>query len=484
MDNNTDPFNQPPAAPNNSAGTNPNNQFANAGWGKTDDNDYLGNYGGSATCQSQKPVLEYTLRRDVASGIYRVFMRPTITPVQNISMTGQITLKVPHGLEGGRFVTTGVQTLFSGVNWTQTSRSDAPLEDSAADYLSFSFTPGGTTAFPWVAGQELEIFNFRNANESGCKGSVSIMDNNDPFNSIPNSRQSNPGNQFNNVGWDGLTVNHYKGNYGSSVSCAPASVRLQAKALLQAAYESYTGLMVARLGTKLPTSQPYYASPFAYSGAENLSASVRGLVGADAPVDWMLLDLRAATDATSILATKALIIQRDGDLVDATTGDSILQFAGILPGSYYIGIRHRNHLGIMLKNPVILSGTPVVVDFTLPTTVTYGLSARLEGIHNAVLWGGDAGMNNDLIANGPGNDGNALLGKILSSPDNIEFNSNFRLEGYLPTDLNMDGVTLYSGPGNDLNMLLGNVLLNPNNGLFAANFIVSGNLPKKSMVAK
>ena len=50
MDNATDPFNQPPANPKNSTNTNPNNQFANAGWGSTDDNDYLGNYGSPASC--------------------------------------------------------------------------------------------------------------------------------------------------------------------------------------------------------------------------------------------------------------------------------------------------------------------------------------------------------------------------------------------------------------------------------------------------
>ncbi len=52
MNNDTDPFNQPPDDPKNSAGTNPGNQFANLGWGTPDDNDYLGNYGSAANCQA------------------------------------------------------------------------------------------------------------------------------------------------------------------------------------------------------------------------------------------------------------------------------------------------------------------------------------------------------------------------------------------------------------------------------------------------
>lgn len=62
MNNDTDPFNQPPTDPKNSAGTNPGNQFANLGWGTSDDNDYIGNYGTAANC------LEVTNTAPVAQG--------------------------------------------------------------------------------------------------------------------------------------------------------------------------------------------------------------------------------------------------------------------------------------------------------------------------------------------------------------------------------------------------------------------------------
>lgn len=43
------------------------------------------------------------------------------------------------------------------------------------------------------------------------------MNNNDPFNQLPNSADTNPGNEFSNIGWIG--GNMYTGNYGTSISC-------------------------------------------------------------------------------------------------------------------------------------------------------------------------------------------------------------------------------------------------------------------------
>jgi hypothetical protein len=52
IDNTADAFNQPPEAPNNSAGTNPGNSFINLGWGSSDADHYAGNYGCPATCST------------------------------------------------------------------------------------------------------------------------------------------------------------------------------------------------------------------------------------------------------------------------------------------------------------------------------------------------------------------------------------------------------------------------------------------------
>jgi hypothetical protein len=156
----------------------------------------------------------------------------------------------------------------------------------------------------------------------------------------------------------------------------------------------------------------------------------------------------------------------------------VLALKNVPAGAYYVTLRHRNHLGVMGKTALALSPTTTTVDFTLPATPVYGTDARLDGASVSLLWAGDANSSNSLIANGPSNDTNVVLGTVLVHPSNLLVNGNFRLGGYLPTDLNMDGTTLFSGPGNDINLLLGNVLLHPGNAAFAANYIVNGSIPK------
>ena len=62
------------------------------------------------------------------------------------------------------------------------------------------------------------------------------------------------------------------------------------------------------------------------------------------------------------LATRAALLQRDGDVVDVD-GVSSVQVA-VADGNYYVAVRHRNHLGVMTANPVALSGGTALIDFT------------------------------------------------------------------------------------------------------------------------
>jgi VCBS repeat-containing protein len=257
-------------------------------------------------------------------------------------------------------------------------------------------------------------------------------------------------------------------------------VTLNVRAFLQGTYNSGTGLMADNLRTRgiLPMAQPYAPAPLSHAGTEVLNLDLALVEGNNAIVDWILVDLRNAANPATILKTQAVMVQRDGDLVDAQSGSADLSFRDTLAGDYFVSVRHRNHLGVMTAAAVRLTDMASMVDFTLTTTPVYGSHARLEAGSKALLWAGDANQNQQLIANGQYNDINVVLGSVLVDKVNLDANSNFRLAGYLPTDLNLDGITLYAGPGNDINLLLGNVLLHPANSLFAANYIVQGTLPK------
>lgn len=259
------------------------------------------------------------------------------------------------------------------------------------------------------------------------------------------------------------------------------TVALQVKALLQGAYQSSTGLMHDALRVKklIPLQQPYHSpSLFNYQGKEATTAEWLAVAGQDAPVDWVLVELRDKASPKNVVARAAGLLQRDGDVANPLSNETVLRLP-VAAGDYYVSVRHRNHLGVMIQAPVTLSATPSVVDFTQPATAVAGQHARLlRADGKALLWAGDANASNSLIGVGAGNDANAILGTILQSSTNSAGNSNYRLTGYDTADLNMDGLTVYSGPENDTNLLLGNIAQYPANSTGAANYMINGTLPK------
>lgn len=252
--------------------------------------------------------------------------------------------------------------------------------------------------------------------------------------------------------------------------------KVQVRALLQGAYNSSTQYLSSRLHELgyLPKTQPYNNAPFNYQGSETLSDLVQSNTAQDACVDWVLIDVRSNNN--TIVATRAAILQSDGDIVDAQTGASTLHFSALPAGNYYISVRHRNHLGVMTASPVALSTTVTLVDFTQTTTAVYGEQTRYIANKQALLWAGDINGSNTLTANGPSNDATALLGNVMTSDNNTAANTNYIVHGYQASDLNMDGKTLFTGPNNDVSVLMGNIILHPANSSFAANYIVKGGL--------
>ncbi|MGB3915889.1 hypothetical protein J9253_14420 [Thiothrix litoralis] len=264
----------------------------------------------------------------------------------------------------------------------------------------------------------------------------------------------------------------------ASAVAPPSELKLQLKGLLQGAYVSATGLMRddLRAAGLIPTAQPYAA--WGYAGKETTTSAQLATTGANAPVDWVLVELRDTADAKKLLVSKVGLLQRDGDVVDAATDSNTLSFAGVTAGNYYVALRHRNHLGLLSAKSLSLSATPTVLDFSQATTQIYGKDVRIAQGSARLLPTGDANHDNKLIADGPDNDKNAVLGTVLTAPDNSGAYTNFQLEGYDASDLNLDGKTLYVGPDNDVNALLGNILLAPDNTTTSTNYILPGSLPE------
>lgn len=529
IDNATDPFSQPSG---NSVGTNPRNQFSNTGWGSINDNDYRGNYGEPASCNAgcgntpAAPLADHVYYRvawNISDQRYHVYMYPGSTPTRNLSLTGQVTLKMPHAANAAdSFKTTGIQSTSAAIEWKQSSRVNAPTEDTESDYLSFTMNLSDPQALQWQADQELEVFSFANSN--ACLGPVVLMKDSDPFNAIPNSADTNPGNQFTNLGWGSADKNNYAGNYGCEAVCIDPEldsdndgltdaqeaeigtdpqnpdtdtdtlldgeevarganplkadiVRLQARVMLQGAYDSKTQLMrdTLRANALIPAQEPYGIT--SNTASDTAASNLLGSSGNDAPVDWVVIELLDPNNPTITKARLTGLVQRDADIVDAQSGDGSFLLIGVEPGSYYVAVKHRNHLGVMTANPVALGGVPAMIDFTKESTSTYGSHARVSLGGTALLWAGNNNNDGLIISQGPSNDLTQVLSNILATEGNVTYNTNYKLSGYRATDINMDGITIFAGPSNDVDLALGNVLTHPANISFSSNYIIRQQLP-------
>ncbi len=168
-------------------------------------------------------------------------------------------------------------------------------------------------------------------------------------------------------------------------------VQLAAKVMLQGPYLSSTGLMATNLNDNglIPLMEPYSALGM-HVGSEETSATV---LAAHPVVDWVLVELRDKTNAATMVETKAGLLMTDGSIM-AEDGVSDLTFSST-PDSYYVAVRHRNHLGVMTLNPTVLTEDSVL-DFT--TSALFGTDAAEASTGTQFLWAGDALADGELNA--------------------------------------------------------------------------------------
>ena len=230
-------------------------------------------------------------------------------------------------------------------------------------------------------------------------------------------------------------------------------VRMNIAALLQGPYNNGNSLMDdgLRSGGLVPLTEPFTALGYGFvgGGGESTTAPVLAITGNDAIVDWILLELRDATDATIVLASRSALVQRDGDVVDIA-GSSPVTF-DMSPGNYHVAMLHRNHLGIMTFAPLALGDQVTDLDFTTTATPTYGTDARKDIGGTQVLWAGDVTFNGQVKYTGAGNDRDPILQAIGGLvPTNTAV-------GYLQEDVNLNGEVKYTGAANDRDPILQNI---------------------------
>ena len=173
-------------------------------------------------------------------------------------------------------------------------------------------------------------------------------------------------------------------------------LKVNVKVFLQGAFQN--GIMMTSLKENdlLPSSQPYNTSPWNYSGNEVIGSSLSSIV------DWVLIELRSSQNPESVISKRAALLRNDGVIIE-TDGTTGINFKNVLYGSYYITIRHRNHLSVMSSVPVQLSPSNILYDFTKSLANAYGQNSMTEittGLFGMYAGDGDANGNiNDIDRN-------------------------------------------------------------------------------------
>jgi len=169
-------------------------------------------------------------------------------------------------------------------------------------------------------------------------------------------------------------------------------------------------------------TQPFGTVPWNYFGTETVVA----IPNADV-VDWVLVELRDATDAASAttatrLVRKAAFLLKDGSVVDID-GSSVLVFNDMVNEQLFAVVWHKNHLGILSSGPLSGFNNNYNYNFTNSNTKAYGTDAQKS------LAGGNYGMY--------GGDANA--DGIINADDGIQvWQNEAGTSGYLQSDVNLD----------------------------------------------
>lgn len=211
-----------------------------------------------------------------------------------------------------------------------------------------------------------------------------------------------------------------------------------------------TGTMTPDLQSQglLPPVEPYTSLGYAHvGGGGGESATWLPSSPSSDVIDWVVVEYRDAQDPSVVVASASRLLYSTGR-VELANGISLPTFTADPNGSYYVAVRHRNHLGVMTAQPVDFSTSPFI-DFSSPTTAAYGTNARKSNGGVMCLWPGDVSFDGVVRYTGSDNDRDLILGSIGGTvPTNT-------ISGlYSTRDVNMDGTIKYTGNKNDRDPVL------------------------------
>lgn len=139
----------------------------------------------------------------------------TYSPPSNKIVSGQVTLRMPHGIGPNLFQVTDLTMETPGAEWQANDFVQSPVEAPSFDYLSFALTTPGTDVYDLQAGVKVPVFSFKNGADFGADSIAIMVNETDPF-AFPNSLSVNVGNSL--VVFGGGPFNSYGGTVGDGTA--------------------------------------------------------------------------------------------------------------------------------------------------------------------------------------------------------------------------------------------------------------------------
>lgn len=218
----------------------------------------------------------------------------------------------------------------------------------------------------------------------------------------------------------GTLINVYAGGSGSYTVTNPGTfLRLK----LTVHYKP------VHVGLKVFLQGPFSTGAVAMTRSLNTGGWLSSRFGAGKfpaqAVDSITVELRNAATAGSstIRRFQPAWLLADGSVrMFRDTAVAFVEWDSLASGSYYLVVRHRNHLAVMSANAQALSATTVTYDFTTGLGQYYGGEAALLATGIYGMWAGDADGGGDIAA-----------------PDRTATWNGRNQTGYLSSDVDLSG---------------------------------------------
>lgn len=203
--------------------------------------------------------------------------------------------------------------------------------------------------------------------------------------------------------WNEL-VNFNLPNGDSRVFCTNPNpnlvLTLELNVLLEGCYNLTTQRMNNDLQANnlIPLQEPYTALGYTHYHDGGGEATVPIVMGntQDPIIDWLFIELRDASDSTTIIATRSVLLRASGSVADID-GSNAAHFLGLNPGDYWVVVRHHNHVDAMTTIPVTLTGNSNT-SYNFTSQGAFGQTPMITTADgNYALISGD--LNGDQIVN-------------------------------------------------------------------------------------